>query len=161
AKPNPTAFESVALLLQGGGALGAYQAGVYEALYEAQVEPTWIAGISIGAINSAIIAGNRREERIPRLREFWELVSDAGDGGWSSLWQGLITSDGMRGWANQLAAGQVMARGVPGFFTPRLPPPYLLPPGSPGATSWYDTQALRGTLERLIDFDRINAGEMR
>ena len=160
-KPTATTFESVALLLQGGGALGAYQAGVYEALLEAGVEPTWIAGISIGAINSAIIAGNPREARVDRLREFWELVSDAGDGGWSRLWQGRITGDRPRGWANQLAAGQVMARGIPGFFAPRLPPPSFLPPGAKGATSWYDTVALRGTLERLVDFDRINARAMR
>src|SRR5258707_660725 len=98
AKPTSTAFESVALLLQGGGALGAYQAGVYEALLEADVEPTWIAGISIGAVNSAIIAGNRREDRVARLREFWELVSDAGDWGWSHLWQGMISGDAARGW---------------------------------------------------------------
>ncbi|MBL8554094.1 MAG: patatin-like phospholipase family protein [Phenylobacterium sp.] len=157
AKPNPTAFESVALLLQGGGALGAYQAGVYEVLHDAGIEPTWIAGISIGAINSAIIAGNAREDRIARLREFWEMVSDAGDFGWSHLWQGAIHDETARSWINQLAAGQIMARGVPGFFTPRIPPPYLAPPGpTTGATSWYDAAPLRGTLERLVDFKRIN-----
>ena len=160
-KPTSTAFGSVALLLQGGGALGAYQAGVYEALAEANVEPTWIAGISIGAINSAIIAGNRREERVARLREFWELVSDAGDGGWSNLWQGLVNDDAARGWVNQMAAGQIMAKGVPGFFAPRFPPPYLTPPGAPGATSWYDTGALRRTLDRLVNFKLINDKAMR
>ena len=160
-KPTTTEFESVALLLQGGGALGAYQAGVYEALVEAHVEPTWIAGISIGAINSAIIAGNPREHRVDRLREFWEMVSDAGDGGWSSFWSGLLNGDTARGWVNQMAAGQIMAKGVPGFFSPRVPPPYLLPAGTAGSTSWYDTSALRPTLERLVDFDRINAKTMR
>jgi len=68
-------FKTIALLLQGGGALGAYQAGVYEALAKASVLPTWIAGISIGAVNSALIAGNAPEKRVARLREFWEAVS--------------------------------------------------------------------------------------
>src|SRR5690349_21894404 len=85
-----TPFESVALVLQGGGALGAYQAGVYEALLEHGVEPTWISGISIGAINSAIIAGNPAETRVDKLRQFWELVSDNGDGGISAWWSDLI-----------------------------------------------------------------------
>ena len=160
-KANATAFESVALLLQGGGALGAYQAGVYEALQDANVEPTWIAGISIGAINSAIIAGNPRETRVAKLREFWELASQPHDGGWGSLWTDLLNGDMARGWVNQLSAGQIMAKGVPGFFTPRVPPPFLLPAGLPGATSWYDTSALRPTLERLVDFDRINAKTLR
>jgi len=160
-KPNGTPFESVALLLQGGGALGAYQAGVYEALIEHGIRPTWIAGISIGAINAAIIAGNDKPDCIARLRGFWELVSE--DGGWSD-WIGklrLLDGDGPRGWMNQLAAGQIMSGGVPGFFGPRFVPPFLSPPGSLAATSWYDTGALKGTLERFVDFDRINAGETR
>jgi NTE family protein len=161
AKANATAFESVTLLLQGGGALGAYQAGVYEALLDADVEPTWIAGISIGAINSAIIAGNPREHRVARLREFWELVSQPRDGGWASAWTDLLSGDAARGWVNQLSAGQIMAKGVPGFFAPRAPPPFLRPAGATGATSWYDTAALKPTLERLVDFDRINAKTMR
>lgn len=159
-KPCATPFESIALLLQGGGALGSYQAGVYEALLEAGIEPTWIAGISIGAINSAIIAGNPREHRVARLRDFWELVSDAGDNGWSDGWAGLWQGDRARGWVNQLAAGRIVARGVPGFFEPRMPPPYLIPGGG-GTTSYYDTSKLRSTLERLVDFDRINAKQMR
>jgi NTE family protein len=154
-----TPFESIALVLQGGGALGAYQAGVYERLLEADIEPTWVAGISIGAINSAIIAGNPREHRVARLREFWELVSNAG-ASWSDCWSGMPLADGARGWLNQMAAGSVMTHGVPGFFEPRRPPPYLAWNGG-GATSYYDTAALRGTLERLVDFDRINARETR
>jgi len=161
-KPSATAFESVVLLLQGGGALGAYQAGVYEVLMEANVDPTWVAGISIGAINSAIIAGNAREDRVARLREFWELASDSADQDvWSNWWTDMWTGDNARRWFNQLAAGQIMANGVPGFFSPRVPPPYLRTSGSAGASSWYDTSALRPTLERLVDFDRINAREMR
>lgn len=159
-KSCATPFESVALLLQGGGALGAYQAGVYEALAEHGVEPTWIAGISIGAINSAIIAGNPPEHRVSRLREFWELVSDAGDGGFSHFWSGWLSGDTARSWVNQLAAGTVMSNGVPGFFKPRMPPPYLAHGGA-AATSWYDTGALKTTLERLVDFDRINAKQTR
>jgi NTE family protein len=156
-----TPFESVALLLQGGGALGAYQAGVYEALREIGVEPSWIAGISIGAINSAIIAGNAPDHRVEKLRAFWELVSEGGGGVWPSFWGGFLSDGPIRGWLNQVSAGQIMAAGAPGFFKPRLPPPYLQPPGTSGATSWYDTAPLRATLERLVDFDRINARETR
>ncbi|MBV8973157.1 MAG: patatin-like phospholipase family protein [Sphingomonadaceae bacterium] len=156
-----TAFESVALLLQGGGALGAYQAGVYQAVVECGIHATWVAGISIGAINSAIIVGNAREKRVDALRAFWELVSDAGDGGWSA-WLGQLAGGGdARGLVNQLCAGQILTHGVPGFFGPRFLPPYLSSPGSPAATSWYDTGALRQTLERFVDFDRINARETR
>lgn len=161
ARACATAFECVALLLQGGGALGAYQAGVYEALLEHGIEPTWLAGISIGAINCAIIAGNPVERRVERLRAFWELVSDAHDGGLSAWWTGMLRGDMLRGWANQFAASSVATNGVHGFFTPRFPPPYLLANGSEAATSWYDTSALKGTLERLVDFDRINARETR
>ena len=159
-RPCATEFESIALLLQGGGALGAYQAGVYERLLEAGIEPTWVAGISIGAINSAIIAGNPHADRIARLRSFWEKVSDANDLGASDFWTGLLINDTMRGWANQLAAGGVMANGVPGFCQPRVPPPYL-PWAKGGAPSFYDTSPLRATLEELVDFDRINSKQMR
>jgi NTE family protein len=159
-KPCATEFDSIALVLQGGGALGAYQAGVYERLLEAGVEPTWVAGISIGAINSAIIAGNARENRVARLRDFWELVSSAGAGIVGEQWTGMPLVDTLHAWVNQLAAGQVLVQGVPGFFEPRVPPPYLAWPGT-GATSFYDTAPLRATLERLVDFDRINARETR
>ena len=154
-------FECVALLLQGGGALGAYQAGVYQGLHEAGIEPTWIAGISIGAINSALIAGNAPVDRLDRLRDFWETVSDAGDRGWTDMWTGLWQGDQARGFANQLASVRAMTSGVPGFYEPRIPPPNWLPSGAPGATSWYDTTKLRGTIERLVDFDRINARAIR
>jgi NTE family protein len=159
-KPSATNFESVALVLQGGGALGAYQAGVYERLLEAEVEPTWVSGISIGAINSAIIAGNPREHRVERLREFWELVSTASDGVVGDQWTTPSLIDPLRVWLNQLAASRVLVTGVPGFFEPRLPPPYMAMAGA-GATSYYDTAPLRATLERLVDFDRINARETR
>lgn len=154
-----TPFECVALLLQGGGALGAYQAGVYAALAEHGIHPTWISGISIGAINSAIIAGNPPERRVAKLRQFWEQISAANS--WSLLTSGLPGLDAMRGWEGQLAAGGTLMQGVPGFFTPRMPPPPLQPRGTDAATSWYDTAPLRSTLERLVDFDRINAKTMR
>ena len=160
-RPCATAFESIALLLQGGGALGAYQAGVYEALYQHGIEPTWVAGISIGAINSAIIAGNAPEDRVAKLRAFWELVSDAGDGGLAGWWTQMLRGDAGRGLLNGLAAGGVMANGVRGFFKPRFPPPWLAAAGSAGATSWYDTSALRDTLDGLIDWKRINDKAMR
>lgn len=152
-------FGSVALVLQGGGALGAYQAGVYERLLEGGIEPTWLAGISIGAINCAIIAGNARENRVARLREFWELVSDSQSGA-PGAFTGLPMVDATRTWVNQLAAVRAFVQGVNGFFEPRFPPPYLLWNGG-GATSYYDTTPLRATLERLVDFDLINAGETR
>jgi len=158
-KASGTPFESVVLLLQGGGALGAYQAGVYEALVEHGIEPTWIAGISIGAINSAIIAGNPPQDRVAKLRTFWEGVS-AGNAAWSGYWTDIY-GNMARGFANQLAAGGALVGGVPGFFTPRYPPPPLQPNGTAAATSWYDTANLRPTLERLVDFDRINAKQTR
>jgi NTE family protein len=157
--PNGTAFESVALLLQGGGALGAYQAGVYAAVVDHDIQPTWVAGISIGAINCGIIAGNPRPQCVARLREFWELVSE--DIGWSGWFGQMLDGEIARTFANQMAAGQVMSNGVPGFFGPRFVPPYLAKAGTRSATSWYETGALKSTLERFIDFDRINARERR
>ncbi len=156
------AFEAIALLLQGGGALGAYQAGVYEALVAAEVMPTWVAGISIGAINAAIIAGNPPERRIEQLRGFWEQITTTGVLGWDGALGGALSrGDAARGFSNQISAGMVVTNGVPGFFKPRMPPPMLHPAGSLEATSYYDTRDLKGTLERYVDFDRINAGEMR
>ena len=160
ARPCTTPFGSIALLLQGGGALGAYQAGVYERLLQADVEPTWVAGISIGAINSAIIAGNPREHRVRRLRDFWEQVSSDDKLSDSSLWTNLMMSDAARAWVNQMQAGAVINSGVAGFFEPRMPPPYL-PWAGAGATSFYDTTPLRATLEKLVDFDLINSRHMR
>jgi NTE family protein len=163
ARKTATPFESIVLLLQGGGALGAYQAGVYEALAEFDIEPTWIAGISIGAINSAIIAGNAPKDRVAKLRSFWELASadSASWDGWPDWLPGVTDNAALRGFINQLAATGVVWHGVPGFFTPRFPPPVLQPKGSIEAISWYDTSKLRPTLERLVDFDRINDRHMR
>jgi len=143
------------VLQQGGGALGSYQAGVYDALAEAGIAPNAVGGISIGAINSALIAGNAPGERVARLREFWELVSSGMPApGW--------TPDSLtHRWLNRLASLQALFFGVPGFFTPRMPPAPLQPRGTIGAISYYDTSLLKGTLERLIDFERLNSGELR
>ncbi len=154
-------FECIALLLQGGGALGAYQAGVYQALAEADLQPDWIAGISIGAINAALIAGNPPAKRVDRLRQFWEEVSQGTGSDWNDWINPLFRGDAIRSAVNQLHANQAAMVGVPGFFSPRLPGPWFYPPGSPASTSLYDTTPLRATLERLIDFDRLNHKEMR
>jgi NTE family protein len=155
-------FEVVALVLQGGGALGTYQAGVYEALSEAGIHPNWIAGISIGAINAAIIAGNAPEARVDRLRKFWTQAT--ADGPWSGAGDacvGLARGDAMRQWLNQMSAGFAMASGARGFFTARRLPPWFQPAGTIEATSFYDTSDLKRTLEQLVDFERLNAGTLR
>jgi len=154
-------FECIALTLQGGGALGAYQAGVYQALDEAGIYPDWVAGISIGAINAAIIAGNPPERRITRLREFWDIVSANPLIGQAADHLGRFVNGPVRQLVNFASGQTAVIAGAPGFFMPRLLPPALAAPGSAAATSWYDTTPLRHTLERLVDFDRINANETR
>ena len=155
-------FEVVALVLQGGGALGAYQAGVYEALSEAGIHPNWISGVSIGAINAAIIAGNPPDTRIDRLRDFWTQVT--ADGPWPGAGDAcfsLAKGDAMRQLINQMSANFATVGGARGFFSPRPIPPWFQPQGTIEATSFYDTNDLKRTLERLVDFDRINSGETR
>src|SRR5262249_47256540 len=140
-------FTKTALVLQGGGALGAYQAGVYEILSEAGYEP----GISIGGINAAIIVGNKPEDRLPRLKDFWQEITPQ-----------LVAPPAELGEAshqtfNRISTLATAFFGVPGFFRPRFPPAFVQPQGAPGALSFYDTSPLRATLERLIDFDLINS----
>jgi NTE family protein len=147
--------EKTVLVLQGGGALGAYQAGAYEALAEAGHMPRWVAGISIGAVNAAIIAGNRPEQRVPRLREFWERVSSR-----LLAWP-VANDDTSRRIFNEASAALVAAGGVPGFFMPRVPPAVFMPQGTPEAISVYDTAPLRNTLLDLVDFDLLNSGSVR
>jgi len=143
------------LVLQGGGALGAYQAGVFEALSKVYREPTWVAGISIGAINAALIAGNPAHRRVERLREFWSLVS-------SALPTPTVGAcEQTRESLNDANAAHVLLFGVPGFFSPRFPPAPFQPRGTPQAISYYDTAPLRQTLERLVDFELINNGPVR
>jgi NTE family protein len=150
-------FDRVALLLQGGGALGAYQAGVYEALAETGIHPDWVVGISIGAINAAIIAGNAPERRVDRLREFWEEIT-APAMGFDADVVGLFgRGEAARVLANQVSAAMVACAGTPGFFRPRQLNPWFHPPGTIEATSYYDTRPLRATLEGFVDFDRVNS----
>lgn len=144
-----------ALVLQGGGALGSYQGGVYQAFSKAGVEPDWVAGISIGAVNAAIIAGNPPEQRASRLEEFWRRVTS------SVLPAPPLPGGPGRTVFNEWSAAWGAAFGVPGLFAPRLPGPLFYPSGSPEALSFYDTAPLRRTLEELVDFDRINACETR
>ena len=157
-----SAFGRVVLLLQGGGALGAYQAGVYEALAEANLHPDWVAGISIGAINAAIIAGNPPNLRVEKLREFWEGITnswfDISARGLDSL---LARGDSARYSMNQMSAVAALTNGAPGFFQPRIPNPWFNPPGTIEATSYYDTTQLKATLEKLIDFDFLNTEQAK
>jgi NTE family protein len=155
-----TPFERIALLLQGGGALGSYQAGVYQALAEHDLHPDWVAGISIGAINAALIAGNPPQRRIERLREFWETVSRSPVG--IPYFKSIELRSELAHWlVNQARAWDTLVFGAPQFFAPRLPPPTLWPPGSADRASYYDNAALRPALERLVDFDLLNAGPTR
>ncbi|RZF27921.1 patatin-like phospholipase family protein [Paraburkholderia sp. UYCP14C] len=148
-------FANRILVLQGGGALGAYQAGVYQGLAEAGLEPNWISGVSIGAINASLIAGNPAEQRVRKLREFWERSSSI------ASFVPPASLDPMRPFFNAMGAASAVMMGVPGFFSPRIPPPFMAPEGSLGAISFYDTQPLKATLEELVDFDLINSKRVR
>jgi len=153
-KSHPGSEKKV-LVLQGGGALGAYQAGAYEALAAAGHVPDWIAGISIGAVNGAIIAGNPPEKRVERLHQFWDLVSSR------LMLEPLCTDSTSRKLFNIASAAIVAATGAPGFFDPRLLPAVFMPPGTFEAISVYDTNALRETLLELVDFDLLNSNPTR
>jgi NTE family protein len=160
AVPN---YDVIALVLQGGGALGAYQAGVYQGLHEAGIRPNWLAGISIGALNAAVIAGSPEEKRVERLREFWETIC-ALEVDWPAnddLVGALPFTFAFRPVQNAAAAMRALMIGQNGFFKPRFPPPFLSPFSGDHATSFYDTAPLKATLERLVDFDRLNSGETR
>jgi NTE family protein len=148
-------YSQTAIVFQGGGALGAYQAGAYQALSEAGCEPDWLSGISIGAINSAIIAGNEPELRLPKLRQFWEQSTT------SFSWPTFDLGDDFRRMFNRISAGSSAFYGQSGFYKPRIPPAFMQPHGAPGALSVYDTSPLRSTLEKLVDFERINAQKTR
>jgi NTE family protein len=149
-----SAYDLRVLVLQGGGALGSYQAGVYEGLAEAGIHPNWVAGISIGSLNAAIIAGNPPETRVDQLHAFWEQICQPP---WlptlsmeqwhdPTRWPSMV-----RSWMNGFEASRTMFEGQKGFFIPRA-----LPGAGPAEASFYDTAPLRATLERFADFDRIN-----
>jgi NTE family protein len=157
-------FERVALVLQGGGALGAYQAGVYQALHEANIGVDWLCGTSIGAINGAIIAGSAPEKRVERLRDFWETVTRPPVRIPNIPWFTELPWNGnghARYWTNRISAFTTMLNGAPGFFSPRPLPPLNSSAESPDDVSYYDITPLKETLARLVDFELINADPMR
>ncbi len=147
--------DCVALVLQGGGALGSYQAGVIEALHGADIEIDWVAGISIGAVNAAIVAGNPPERRLERLTSFWQGLT------WALPSFPIWPQDAVREFVHEWSAWSVMATGVPGFFAPRPLPPTMATPGTPPALSYYDSGPLAATLDNLIDWDLLNTGPVR
>jgi NTE family protein len=147
--------DKVALVLQGGGALGSYQAGIYAALDGAGIEIDQVAGISIGAVNAALIAGNPPELRVAALKTFWDRTSAALPS--FPIW----TGDLGREWLHEASAMFVAAFGVPGFFKPNLMPPAMAWPGSMQALSLYDSGQLGKTLDDLIDWDLLNDGPVR
>src|SRR6266567_5109387 len=151
---RPSSYDKkIGLVLQGGGALGSYQAGVYEALASSEYLPDWVAGISIGAINAAIIAGNAPENRVARLRSFWEGVTAP------TAWWPSGLSRPLASWQQKASVLSSLMFGQPGFFSPRIVQEWVSPQRP---TSYYNTNALKGTLEQMVDFDRINnAKEMR
>ncbi|MCW6508817.1 patatin-like phospholipase family protein [Lichenifustis flavocetrariae] len=152
---RPDRCDRIALVLQGGGALGAYQAGVYQALHEAGVEPDWISGVSIGAINAALIAGNPPERRLERLHAFWDRITAR------KVWHYTPDGDVFRQARNAASSMFTMMFGQPGFFEPRKVNPWLSPAGAQDATSYYDTAPLRKTLLDFVDFDLINSTSRR
>lgn len=144
----------VVLVFQGGGALGAYQAGVYQALHEAGIEPDWVIGTSIGAINAGLICGNPPQRRLERLKEFWSRVERrTGVDDLARFFTGL---------ANLPSNVSTITHGIPAFFAPN-PMAWLgphVPLGVEGA-SYYTTSPLRDTLAELIDLDILNACRTR
>ena len=152
---RPERCGRIALVLQGGGALGAYQAGVYQALHEAGIEPEWVSGVSIGAINSAIIAGNPPERRLERLAAFWGRITER------KVWLHTPDGDIFREARNATSSFFTMMMGQSGFFAPNKVSPWFTPAGARAATSHYDNSPLRETLLELVDFDLLNSGACR
>ncbi|MBF6989115.1 MULTISPECIES: patatin-like phospholipase family protein [Cupriavidus] len=159
-RPAHEAYAVRALVLQGGGALGAYQAGVYQGLAEGGIYPNWVAGISIGALNAAVIAGNPPERRIEQLRAFWEHICAQP---WLPSLSPTWLTDGaeswpepLRVWFDGLHATRAMVEGQRGFFQPRSWVELMMRYAEPGRASFYDTSPLKATLERFADFDLIN-----
>jgi NTE family protein len=148
-------YDRVALMLQGGGALGAYQVGVYKALAQADCLPDWVCGVSIGAINGAIIAGNAPDKRVEKLEEFWSFVTHRAG------WIAPPSSDAWRTWTSAASTWMTITMGQPGFFKPRVNLPWASNADAGHTTSLYDTSELRNTLLRLVDFDLLNSGKTR
>jgi NTE family protein len=152
---RPEGCDRIALVLQGGGALGAYQAGVYQALHEASIEPDWVSGVSIGAINAAIIAGNSPDRRLGQLRAFWERITHR------KIWPFTPDGDLPRKARNATSSMVTMLLGQPGFFAPHPQNPWLSFAGARTATSYYDSTPLRATLNEFVDFSVINSQAVR
>lgn len=149
----PPETKQVVLVLQGGGALGAYQAGVYQALHEAGIEPDWVIGTSIGAINASLIAGNEPADRLDRLKEFWRRVQHG------PFHQAMSS---VPFFGNLAANWLTMAGGIGDFFKPH-PMAFAgvhMPLGTEAA-AYYSTAPLEATLGGLVNFDRINRGDTR
>lgn len=147
-------YDRIACVFQGGGALGAYQVGAFRALHEYGYAPDFLAGVSIGAINCAIIAGNPREKQLEKLHEFWDQISPRYFS--NAMSDDINKLDFYHHLHNQMGAMQAIAQGLDGFFRPRILPYNLLSTGTPDTLSYYDTSDLEATLEKLIDFDLIN-----
>jgi len=143
----PSAPRQTVLVLQGGGALGAYQVGVYQALHERGIEPDWVIGTSIGAINAALIAGNQPENRLQRLHAFWDKVEQGSPTDGLRMWPGL---------GNLFANLNTVSRGIPNFFTPN-PASWAGTQAQVGveAASYYSTAPLHDTLQSLVEFDLL------
>jgi NTE family protein len=152
---RPERCQRIALVLQGGGALGAYQAGVYQALDEADVDLDYLSGVSIGAVNSAIIAGSPKELRLQRLHTFWERITER------RIWGYTPDGDIFRKARNATSSWMTMMQGQPGFFSPRVPSPWFSFAGANTATSYYDSGPLLQTLDELVDFSLINERTVR
>ena len=150
---NPARRLQIVLVFQGGGALGAYQAGVYQALHETGIEPDWIIGTSIGAINAAIITGNRPHDRLAKLNDFWSRMERPSAWPSAPAWMGI---------SETLSYWSTLVRGIPGFFEPHLPAFWgaHVPLGMDRA-GFYSTASLRQTLDELVDFSIINARSSR
>jgi NTE family protein len=154
---NPgAAYDQTVLVLQGGGALGSYQGGAYEVLHAGGVRPNWVAGVSIGAINAAIIAGNAPDNRVEKLRSFWAQITSESPADTLSGYNPWLKS-AFRQWSGYMSA----LNGVPGFFRPAALTPFFAPWALPSETSFYDVSPLRDTLSQHVDFDRLNGGEVR
>jgi NTE family protein len=152
-KNSKQSYERIACVFQGGGALGAYQVGAFTAIHEKGYYPNFLAGVSIGAINSAIIAGNPRNKQIEKLNLFWDSIVPKL---WSDGLQGGETNNLFHHLQNQMGALHSLFHGLEGFFKPRLFPPTSMSRDTPDHLSYYDTSKLKSTLENLIDFERIN-----
>jgi NTE family protein len=144
-------YKRIALIFQGGGALGAYQIGVFNAICDQDIQPNCAVGISIGAFTAAIIAGNKPENRLDKLRSFWNSIS------WPEVPKSPSVLDQMRTIHSKIASLQGVIFGQPNFFVPRFPGPSLQPRGTAAATSYYDTSRLKTTLLSHIDFDLLNS----